>query len=234
MQRRHQNDLERLLERGTSPAETAIERRSTEVRPHQRSKMFVPAISTSLWLLVYSWPAEVISNPLNVATSPAGLQILEAPQVANVTSYPELLITQAVNDTGSEVFQIPNTNYQVTLTNPTIERTIAVEALRDLLRRVIIACHTQIEDGRASTVPHALRLIGPPPNNLRFVWSNCDGLRRGSFAELMDIFSFLQFISTIDRIPRPNPWVGKAFFYVVNWVADPDSPELIGKGRVGI
>ena len=208
--------------------------RLKEVRPHQTSKMFVPAISTLVWVLVYSWPAEVISNPLNVATSPAGLQILEAPQVANVTSYPELLITQAVKDTRSEVFQIPDTNYEVALTSPTIERRIAVEALRDLLRRVIIACHAQIVDGRASTVPYTIRLIGPPPNNLRFVWSNCDGLRRGSFAELMDIFVFLLFISTIDRIPRPNPWAGQAFFYVVKWVADPDSPELIGKGRVGI
>ena len=196
--------------------------------------MFVPAISTLLWVLVYSWPAEVISNPLNVATSPAGLQILEAPQVANVTSYPELLITQAVNDSGSEAFPIPGTNYKVTLTNPTIERTIAVEALQDLLRRVINACQTQIAGGRASTVPYALRLLGPAPDNLRFVWSNPDDDQRGSFAQLPDIFMFLLFISTTERIPWPNPWSGQAFFYVVSWAADPDRPEMVGKGRVGI
>ena len=197
--------------------------------------MFVPAISTLLWVLVYSSPAEVISSPLNVATSPTGLQILEAPQVANVTSYPELLITQAVNHSRrTEVFPIPGSNYKVTLTSPTNERTIAVDALQDLLRRVINACQNQIAGGRASTVPYALRLIGPAPDNLRFSWSNPDDNPRGSFIQLVHIFRFLLFISTTDHIPWPNPWSGQAFFYVVHWAADPDSPEMIGKGRVGM
>ena len=196
--------------------------------------MFVPAISTLLWVLVYSWPAEVLSTPLDVATSPAGLQILEAPQVANVTSYPELLITQAVNNSRSEVFPIPGTNYKVTLTSPANERTIAVDALQDLLRRVINACQIQIAGGRASTVPYALRLIGLAPDNLRFIWLNPDDHLRGSFAQLTNIFLFLLFISTTDRIPWPNPWFGQAFFYVVDWAADPDNPEMIGRGRVGI
>lgn len=196
--------------------------------------MFVPAISTLLLVLVYSWPAEVISNPLNVATSPTGLQIFEGPQVANVTSYPELLIAQAVNDSRSESFPIPGTNYQVALTSPVMEKSITVEALRDLLRRVINACQEQIADGRAGIVPYALRLIGPSPDDLRFVWSNRDDHDKGSFAELVDIVKFLLFISTTERIPWPNPWFGEAFFYVVTWVADPDNPEMIGKGRVGL
>ena len=195
--------------------------------------MFVPAISTLLWVLVYSWPAEVISKPVNVATSPAGLQLLKGPQVANFTSYPELLITQAVNDTRSELFRIPSTDYQVELSSPAIEKRVAVETLQELLRRMVTACQSEIEGGRASVVPSTMRSIGSTPDNINFAWFNLDDGQRGSFADMIDIFTFLLFISTTERIPHQNPWFARAFSYVAYW--GPGSPlELVGRGIVGL
>lgn len=203
-------------------------------RPHQRNKMFVPAISTLLWVLVYSWPAEVASNPLNVATSPADLQLLKGPQVANFTSNPELLITQAVDARRSEVFPIRGTNYKVELTSPEIEKTIAVEAFRDLLRRGFDECQTEVARGRADIVPFTMSWIGPAPDNLEFTWYNLDQ-RRGSYEDLIDIFAFFLFIGTTERIPRPNPWFTQGFSYVVDWLIDPSGvPEIIGLGTLGL
>ncbi len=197
--------------------------------------MFIPAISTLLWVLVYSWPAEVVSNPLNVAPSPAKLQLPKGPQLANITSDPELFITQAVNATRSELFQIPGTRYLVELSSPAIETTIAVESLRYLLQGEINCFQAQIAGGQGAVVPYAIMLIGPTPDNLHFDWFNLDEQRRGSFAELIDILGFIMFISTSETITRPNPWFAQAFSYTVYWKPYWDSPnEKVGRGAVGL
>ena len=198
--------------------------------------MFVPAMSTLLWVLGYSWPVEVVSNPLNIAPSPADLQLLKGPQITNVTRYPELLITQAVNATRSELFQIPGTNYQLELSSPPIEKTIAVKTLRELLRGEINACQVQIAGGRGSVAPYAFALIGPTPDNLKFDWFNLDNQRRGSFAELVDILGFLMFISTVEGISRPNPWFAQASSYEVYWMGTGHGSlsEKVGRGTVGL
>ena len=103
--------------------------------------MFVPAISSLFWILVYSWPAEVVSITLDVAASPPDLQLLnKGPQIANVTSDPELHVTQAVNATTSEIFQTRGINYHVELSTPAINQTIAVETLQHLLQDQINEC----------------------------------------------------------------------------------------------
>ena len=197
--------------------------------------MFIPAISTLLWVFVYSWPAVVVSIPLNAAPSPANFQLPKGPQIANVTSDPELLITQAVNDTRSELFQIPRTEYHVELSSPPIAKTIAVETLRNLLRGEINQCQAQIAGGRASIAPYAILKIGPAPDNLKFNWFNLDNQRRGSFAELIDILGFIMFISTSEEFPRPNPWFAQAFSYVVYWKPISGSlSERVGRGTVGL
>lgn len=132
--------------------------------------MIVPALSTLLWVLLYSWPAEVVSIPLDVAASPADFQLLKAPRIANVTSDPELLTTLAAIATASELFQIPGTNYHVELSAPAIKQTIAVETLRDLLEYEISACQAQIARGRGSAAPYAIMIKGPAPDNLKFEW----------------------------------------------------------------
>ncbi len=201
--------------------------------------MFVPAISTLLWVLVYSWPAEVVSNPLNVATTPADLQLLKGPQIANVTSYPDLLITQALNATRSQLFPIGGTNFWITLSSPPVEQTIAVETLQEILVGGITACQIEVARGRASIVPYTIFWIGPTPDNIKLKWFNLDDKRRGAFGEMIDIFVFLLFISTTEEIPRPNPrpnrWFAQAFSYMVYWVTGPGSPpELVGRGTVGL
>ena len=197
--------------------------------------MFVPAISTLFWVLVYSWPAEFASNPLDVATSPADLQLLKGPQVANVSSNPELLITKIVNATRSELFPISDTYYQVELTSPAIGKTIAVGTLWIVFRREINECHAEVVRGHANIVPFAMTLMGPTPESFKFCWYNLDGRRRGSYAELRNIFTFLLYISTTERIERPNPWFAHAFSYAVYWTIDRGSPpEPVGIGTVGL
>ena len=197
--------------------------------------MFVPTICTLFWVLVYSWPAAVVSHPLDVALFPANLQILKGPQIANFTSDPEVLITPAVNATTSETFQIRGTNYHVELSTPAIKKTIAVGILGGLLQDEIIECRAQIARGRGSIAPYAIMITGPAPDNLKFEWLNLDHQQRGSFADLIRVFGFLLSISTMEKSPGPNPWFAMAFSYLLYWETGYGSQrEKVGNGTVGL
>lgn len=196
--------------------------------------MFVLPISTLLWVLVYSWPAEVVSIPLDVAASPADLQLLQRPQIANVTSNLRLLVTAPVNATTSELFQIPGTNYHVELSTPAIKKVIVIEILQDLLRYEIQQCRAQITRGRGSAAPYAIMITGPAPGNLKFEWLNLDYQQKGCFADLVRVFGFLLSISTMEKIPDSNPWFATAFSYVLYWESYGGQPEKVGRGIVGL
>ena len=196
--------------------------------------MLVPALCTLLWVLLYSWPAEVVSIPLDVAASPAEFQLLKAPRIANITSDPELLTTPAVTATTYELFQIPGTNYHVELSAPTIKQTIVVDTLRDLLKYEISACRAQIARGRGSAAPYSIMITGPTPDNLRFEWLNLDYQQKGCFTDLVRVFGFLLSISTMEKSPDPNPWFATAFSYVLYWESYGGQPEKVGRGVVGL
>ena len=196
--------------------------------------MFVPPISTLLWILAYSWPAEVVSIPLDVAASPSDLQILQRLQIANVTSNPKLLVTAPVNATTSEAFQIQGTNYHVELSAPAIKKVIVVDILQDLLRYEIQQCRAQIERGRGSAAPYAIMITGPAPGNLKFEWLNVDYQQKGCFADLVRVFGFLLSISTMEKTPDKNPWFATAFSYVLYWESYSGQPEKVGRGIVGL
>ena len=184
---------------------------------------------------MHSWPAEVVSHPLDVAPFPANLQLLnKGPQIANITSDPELHVTQVVNATTSEIFQIRGTNYHVGLSTPAIRKTIAVETLQHLLQDEINECRAQIARGRGSIAPYAILITGPAPDNLKFEWLNLDYQQRGSFADLIRVFGFLLSISTIENVPGPNPWFATAFSYVLYWESYSGQPEKVGDGTVGL
>lgn len=208
--------------------------RLNEGRPHQRSKMFVPPISRVLWVLMYNWPGGVVAVPLDVATFPANLQIPRGPQIANVTSVPELLITPGVNPRTSEIFQIRGTKYHVVLSTPATRKTIAVETLQHLLQDEINECRAQIARGRGRTAPYAIMITGPAPENLKFDWLNLDYQRRGSFGDLIRVFGFLLSTSTVEKSPDPNPWFATAFSYVLYWESYGGQPEKVGRGIVGL
>ena len=196
--------------------------------------MFVPPISTLLWALAYSLPAEVVSIALDVVAPPADLQTHERPQIVNITSNPRLLVNAPINATTSEPFQIPGTNYHVELSAPAIKQTIAVEILRDLLKYEISACRAQVTRGRGSVAPYAIMITGPAPDNLKFEWLNLDYQQKGSFADLVRVFGFLLSISTIEAIPDPNPWFATAFSYALYWESYGGQPEKVGRGIVGL
>ena len=196
--------------------------------------MLVPALSTLLWFILYIWPAEVVSIPLDVAASPADFQLLKAPRIANVTSDPALLTTPAVTATTSELFQIPGTNYHVELSAPAIKQTIAVETLRDLLKYEISACRAQMARGRGRAAPYAIMITGPAPDNLKFEWLNLDHQQKGCFADLVRVFGFLLSISTMEEAPDPNLWFATAFSYVLYWESYGGQPEKVGRGIVGL
>lgn len=205
-----------------------------EGRPHRRSKMFFPPISTQLWVLIYSWPAEVVSVPLDVAPFQANSQLLKGPRIANVTREPELLITPAVHATTSELFRISGTNYHAELSAPAIKETIAVDILRDFLRYEINECRAQIARGRGSSAPYAIIITGPTPDRLKFEWLNLDYQQKGCFADLVRVFGFLLSISTTQKTPGPNPWYASAFSYVFYWEIYGSQPEKVGRGIVGL
>ena len=94
--------------------------------------MFIYPVSRLLWVLVYSWPAEVVSHLLDVASFPTSLQIPRGTQIASITSHSKLLIIPGVNARTSEIFQIRGTNYHIVLSTSATRKTIAVEILRGL------------------------------------------------------------------------------------------------------
>ena len=192
------------------------------------------ALFTLPWVLLYSWPVEVVSVPLDVVASPAVFQLLKALPIANVTIDPELLTTPAVTATTSELFQISGTNYHVELNAPTIKQTFVVDTLRDLLEDEISACRAQIARGRGSAAPYSILITGPTPDNIKFEWLNLDHQQKGCFADLVLIFGFLLAISTMEGSLDANPWFATAFSYVLYWESYGGQPEKVGRGIVGL